>query len=164
MVLRAVDPVRAKRIAILSVVVLGVYYVESHLVTISSDSVRATVAWLTEGTPQKGDYATYTLDIRPYHYLDTEVFKKDSIVVTKKVACVAGETLTTQNHHVFCNGEHIAVAKTTSQNGKPLAAFEWNGVIPDGKSFLLGESNDSFDSRYWGFANQAATARAVKVL
>lgn len=164
MIIKRLDPRLTKRIAILIGGLLAVYYVGSHVGVVFTDSVKATVVWRTTGIPQKGDYAMYTLDVRPYKYLKSDLVKGDSIIVTKRVVCTAGDTLIEKDRHFLCNGEHVAVAKTTSTQGKPLTPFAWNGPIPAGKVFLLGEHLDSFDSRYWGFADQSATQRAVRII
>lgn len=71
----------------------------------------------------------------------------------KRVACMSGERLIHSGRDFYCNGAFLATAKAWDRKGNPAAPFDFNGTIPDGKYFALGEHADSYDSRYWGFVN-----------
>jgi type IV secretory pathway protease TraF len=69
----------------------------------------------------------------------------------KLLACSPGDHLENRGRDFYCNGDFIGTAKTHSLKGEPLAHFEYNGAIPPGHYFAVGETKHSFDSKYWGF-------------
>jgi signal peptidase I len=71
----------------------------------------------------------------------------------KRVACVSGEQLTHSGRDFYCNGEFLARAKAWDKKGNPAVLFDFNGIIPREQYFALGEHEDSYDSRYWGFVD-----------
>ena len=71
--------------------------------------------------------------------------------MTKRVACVAVDKLRVIGRMFFCGYLFLGRAKERSLKGEPLPQFKFNGTIPDGKLFLMGDHKDSFDSRYLGF-------------
>ena len=76
-------------------------------------------------------------------------------LVVKRIKCNAGDTLEVKNHlDFFCNGVFLGRAKTHSKKGEPVKVFQYNGVIPEGKIFVLGGCPDSYDSRYVGFIDK----------
>ena len=66
----------------------------------------------------------------------------------KVVRGVPGDELITKGREIYLNGAIIARAKEKSRLGDPLSPLHFSGKIPEGKLFLLGEQNDSYDSRY----------------
>jgi len=97
-----------------------------------------------EDIPRKGDYVIAHASSK---YIDGG----KPFDMTKRVACVPGEELRAQGRRYFCDGEYLGDAKERSLNGEPLKNFVFNGRIPAGRLFVLGDSKDSFDSRYLGF-------------
>jgi conjugal transfer pilin signal peptidase TrbI len=74
--------------------------------------------------------------------------------VVKKIACVEGDVLSEEETSFYCNEEYIGTAKPFATDGTPLQAFQFNGVIPRGKLFVVGACVDSYDSRYIGFIDK----------
>jgi conjugal transfer pilin signal peptidase TrbI len=68
--------------------------------------------------------------------------------ITKKVGCRAGDHLVNKGGRFFCNDKLICKALTGHE------PFDFSGTIPDGKVFLIGDSQDSYDSRYFGFIEE----------
>jgi type IV secretory pathway protease TraF len=60
-----------------------------------------------------------------------------------------------KNHgEFFCNNVFLGSAKTHSKEGIQVKAFEYNGIIPEGKFFAMGSCIDSYDSRYVGLEDK----------
>jgi signal peptidase I/conjugal transfer pilin signal peptidase TrbI len=55
----------------------------------------------------------------------------------------------------FCNGEFLGVAKDYSRKGEKMQFFAFNGKIPRGFMFVMGEHKDSYDSRYFGLKEKS---------
>jgi len=92
------------------------------------------------GLPQKGGFVVFNFPGKQFYN------PKDRFV--KKVVGVPGDRVEVRGREVFLNGESVAVAKEKSVKGIPLAQLNFNGVIPEGKLFVLGMTKDSYDSRY----------------
>lgn len=65
----------------------------------------------------------------------------------KRVAGVAGDSVTVVNRDVFVNGMHVGRAKTHTFDRRPLEPIAPT-VIPPGFLYVQGTGADSFDSRY----------------
>lgn len=129
----------------------GVSHVYEHLNITVSESLDHRVFWLTDATPKRGDYASFMLS---HPLAGTQ-----PVLLSKQMRCWSGDILTQEDRRFFCNGEFLGEAKMESLAGKPLPLFEFSGPIPDGKAFAFGAHKNSFDSRYWGFVEIAATRR-----
>jgi len=79
---------------------------------------------------------------------------EEGMVLTKRVGCKEGQKLETREYRVFCDGEFLgsALRDVNSRNQK-IHQFVFNGEIPRGKLFLMGDNSYSYDSRYFGFIN-----------
>lgn len=72
--------------------------------------------------------------------------------VVKRIGCDEGDHLASYDGgYFYCQKRFLGQAKTHSKKGKPVEYYAYNGLIPDGKYFAIGECPDSFDSRYIGF-------------
>jgi signal peptidase I/conjugal transfer pilin signal peptidase TrbI len=69
----------------------------------------------------------------------------------KIARCLPGEHLTVSERLYYCNAEYLGRAKEYSLKGEKVENFVYNGVVPSGKVFVMGEHKDSLDSRYFGF-------------
>jgi len=148
-----------------------VFQITTHLTIVFTESINATLLWEVDSQPQFGDYGNYPLDTIHLsakstlnNITENKTKNADYIVVTKKVACVSGQTLWSDGLAYYCDGVQLGFAKTTTRKGEVLNPFQYNGIIPDGKLFLLGEHKDSFDSRYWGFADASLVKKAIKII
>lgn len=97
-------------------------------------------------------------------------FRKDSYLprgeahLVKRLGCMAGQHLQRLGNQFYCDGKEIAHAMTHDQKGHSLPVFRFTGIIPEGKAFAVGDTINSYDSRYWGFIDIAATERLVPVI
>jgi conjugal transfer pilin signal peptidase TrbI len=72
-------------------------------------------------------------------------------LVMKIARCLPGEYLKVSDRLYYCNGEYLGRAKEHSLKGEKVDNFVYDGVVPSGKIFVMGEHKDSLDSRYFGF-------------
>jgi len=145
-----------RRLAFITVLLLVIFFIEKKLTVVFTESINATILWRTAETPNKGDYANYALDKKHT--------KGRHLVITKKVQCVEGDMLVVRGKDYYCNGQWLGTAKEKTLKGKPLVAFQWSGIVPEGKVFFMGEHKDSWDSRYWGFAKLTDTEKVNKII
>jgi conjugal transfer pilin signal peptidase TrbI len=80
----------------------------------------------------------------------------------KRVAGVAGDTVTVVGRDVLVNGVVVGRAKTHAFDRRPLQPIS-PGVIPPGFLYVQGTSADSFDSRYLSSGLVAAKDVQAKV-
>lgn len=76
---------------------------------------------------------------------------RENDLLIKKVGCAPGETLTTNDGTIFCEGTFLGNNLLNDSEGKPLPQFSYNGLVPANKYFMIGRHERSFDSRYFGF-------------
>lgn len=74
----------------------------------------------------------------------------EEFLAIKRAVCLAGERLTVKEGGAQCNGVVLGNAKQPVGNPK----FEFTGIIPPGKLFVMGDNERSWDSRYWGLLDQ----------
>ena len=78
--------------------------------------------------------------------------RADHDQMIKKVGCLPGEQLTTdETHHFFCTGRLLGKALEADSKGRPLPRFSFTGPVPADKLFMVGTHPRSFDSKYFGF-------------
>jgi type IV secretory pathway protease TraF len=78
--------------------------------------------------------------------------RADHDQMIKKVGCLPGEQLTTDETHRFtCNGRLVGQALEADSKGRPLSRFSFTGPVPAGKLFMVGTHPRSYDSKYYGF-------------
>lgn len=117
---------------------------ERYILWHITESVNVRVGYRTGEVPHKGDYATFLKSF--------EIIKDGKeLRLTKKFKCGPGDYIKTVGRALYCNDDLLGVALDRTGSGKPLYPFQWDGPIPEGKAFMLGDTEDSFDSRYWGF-------------
>lgn len=88
---------------------------------------------------------------------------KGEAFLVKRLGCMEGERISQQGNDTYCNGKLIARAMTHDSKGTPLKKFTFSGVVPTGKAFAVGDTVNSYDSRYWGFIDISTTERLVPV-
>lgn len=68
----------------------------------------------------------------------------------KRVAASAGEEVCALDQAITIRERHVVTRHQHDANGRPLP--QWNGCLTLGADelFLLGDTDDSFDGRYWG--------------
>jgi len=116
-------------------------------------SLKHRVYWLIRNPDKvvRGDYVLFR-----HKELSARMGMKKSEDVMKILGCNEGDLLTVDAEKKFyCNGEYLVRAKDISLKGEPLQHFVFNGTIPKGVMFVMGQHKDSFDSRYFGFVDKS---------
>lgn len=68
----------------------------------------------------------------------------------KRVAAARGQTVCAEGSAVSINGEPIAARASHDSEGQALPTWRGCRTLGADEVFLLGDSDDSFDGRYWG--------------
>ena len=76
-------------------------------------------------------------------------------VFAKRFVGCPGDKLRTEGAEFYLNDKKIAVASGHDSNGVAVSSFRFDGVIPAGSYFVLGDGERSYDSRYWGFVKKS---------
>lgn len=76
--------------------------------------------------------------------------------VVKKIGCTEGNNLhVDKNNFYYCNDEYLGTTQPFTKTGNPLYSFCFDGSVPQGKLFVIGDHKDSYDSKYVGFINKS---------
>ena len=129
--------------------------VASRLVWAASESVEPTFFWKSDDSPQDNDYVWFPCSHSKISSSATHCIKL--------LRCSSGQELATIGRNYWCDGEPLGVARRMDMDGNPLSAYRFKGVIPHGKAFVLGESHNSFDSRYFGLVETQHMIRLLPV-
>lgn len=79
-------------------------------------------------------------------------FFKDGQIIVKIAAGVTGDTIHVDPQHTTINGERIIDGlPLTEKLKKPAAQFKRHETIPPAAYWVTGQTDKSFDSRYWGY-------------
>lgn len=111
----------------------------------ASPSLPYWAIWLDRNrVPGRGDLILFD---PPRSELLTRHFGTEPLPFGKRVYGVAGDIVTEKDRAFFVNGRKVAVAKTATLRGEPLALGP-TGTIPNGCYFVGSPHKDGFDSRY----------------
>lgn len=160
----------ARVLALGLLVFLAAAQLPRHFALTLTDSVTPRLFFLDKAHKAgPGDYVLFRIEEEHIHAADVggilELVRNGGEVrVVKRIGCGAGQRLVVVEREYFCEGVRLGLAKEVSRKGEPLAAFVFNGEIPAGEAFLVGDHPDSFDSRYFGLVKRSAfIARARPV-
>jgi conjugal transfer pilin signal peptidase TrbI len=134
-------------------------YVALHTRFSLTPSLNYRFFWIS-GSPaaiaeaRTGDYVAFT------EYVPAPV-NREAILI-KRIGCAPGEQLSVDNNDAFfCNGKNLGHARHSTMEGAELKPFRFNGPVPPGKLFLIGDHPASFDSRYFGFVDRSRVKKRV---
>jgi len=91
-------------------------------------------------------------------------YKRPGAMLGKRIAAIAGDTIQVSGA-VRVNGRMVgkpALERDTA--GRPLSPFIYRGVVPQGQLLVLGETENSFDSRYYGLIETGEVTSKLKPL
>jgi len=140
-------------------------YFAHHKIAVSfSPSLRYTLFYLENRQGDKiwqGEYVLFTVNYPLVHDVMNALKIKTAI---KEAACVEGDLLVVSRKDYYCNGVYLGRAKDRSFKGAPVDNFKFNGIVPQGRLFVMGHTIDSLDSRYFGFIKVNDVARIAHPL
>lgn len=129
-------------------IILGamVSFIPGRITITITDSVKYHLFWSLKANSAKlknGDYIRFKKSIDA----DLDGFDCDPCSIVKRVGCISGKDLQKEGDSYFCQGKLIG-KRNGEVKGKP---FVFNGKIPANHLFVIGDSQNSYDSRYFGF-------------
>jgi type IV secretory pathway protease TraF len=116
-------------------------------------SVNLTLGLLKPGIPEQLRIGEYVLVVGKG--LDPNGISKlqEGTAIVKKVGCLPGQHLKVTMAQADCDGMKVGHIRHETIDGGPISPALYDGVIPAGKVFLLGEHYYSYDSRYFGLVD-----------
>jgi conjugative transfer signal peptidase TraF len=73
-----------------------------------------------------------------------------NVPLVKRVAAVAGDRVCAIGEAIWVNGRHVGARRDADGRGRPMPAWTGCRDLLEGEHFLLMDSPDSFDGRYFG--------------
>ena len=73
----------------------------------------------------------------------------------KRFVGCPGDVLSVRGKDFRLNGKKTASATGKDSEDREVGVFRFDGVIPEGMYFVLGDGPRSYDSRYWGFVKKS---------
>ena len=153
---RPIFPVtgKEKRMMVgLFILFMVVLTIENHILVALTPSTGKRVFFAYKPSSpvfRTGDYVTFNEKSR----LDMFVKKgdlKNIHTLVKQIGCSPGERLTKQKRNWYCNNKYMGTALMADSKGHRLPQFNFAGVVPAGRYFVIGTNPRSFDSKYYGF-------------
>lgn len=131
------------------VAVIGAY-AKPAVIYNPSDSVPSGFYVRSDASPRRGDFVTVGAAVVAPRYAALRGYADASDRFLKRVAAAAGQRVCADGSSIFI--DDIAVAQRVERDGEGRSLPTWDGChsLTDGELFLLGDTEDSFDGRYWG--------------
>jgi conjugal transfer pilin signal peptidase TrbI len=136
-----------KKFIIIAISIFVGAYITGHILISQTESLNYRVFWKSsiwadqsEKALKKGDYVLFE-------------FAED-VYYVKRIGCLPSQHLRKLNGVWLCDNSKLKDGITITHSpstGQKLKQFDFDGIIPEGKYFVIGDSQNSFDSRYWGF-------------
>lgn len=145
-------PFLLKALPLLILVLGGEYYISQRFLIGGDDQVDRCL-------PDKWVFLidTYNKDIwrgdlMAFRAERMEPYFKDGHVIVKIAAGVTGDTVHVDPQHTTVNGKPVIDGLPLAKKlNKPAAQFKRHETIPLAAYWVTGQTDKSFDSRYWGY-------------
>jgi len=100
--------------------------------------------------PRRGDFVTVAaVEVAPeYAALRGYADRNDRFL--KRVAATDGQSVCAEDGMISIDGAHVAARVERDAEGRTLPTWHGCRKLGAGELFLLGDTEDSFDGRYWG--------------
>lgn len=94
-----------------------------------------------------------SLDFKEGDYLlfHKQLYQAQTDQLLKMVGCAPGQLLRVANSEYYCGEKYLGHALANDSKGKQLPQFIYNGPVPAGSLFMIGNHPRSYDSKYFGF-------------
>lgn len=115
-----------------------------------SDSVPSGFYLRSSAPPQRGDFVTVAAAEVAPAYAALRDYTDSSDRFLKRIAATEGQLVCAEDDLISIDGAQVASRFERDAEGRRLP--DWRGCRRLGVSevFLLGDTDDSFDGRYWG--------------
>lgn len=77
-----------------------------------------------------------------------------NVPLVKRIAAAAGDRVCAIGEAVFVNGRHLATRRLADRRGRTMPFWTGCRDLAEGEYFLLMDSPDSFDGRYFGITRR----------
>ncbi len=115
-----------------------------------SNSVPAGFYFRVDREPARGDFVTVAAaDVAPA-YAGLRNYADPTDRFLKRIAAVAGQYVCAEARTITIDGATTVARAQHDNEGRLLPSWDGCRTIAAGEVFLLGDSEDSFDGRYWG--------------
>jgi conjugative transfer signal peptidase TraF len=113
-------------------------------------SMPAGFYWRATSLIERGAIVTVrAVDVAPGYAAERDFTDRGDRFL-KRVVGAAGDVVCASRAEVTLNGEPVAERKAKDSAGRALPTWEGCVTLDGARVFLLGETPDSFDGRYWG--------------
>lgn len=135
--------------AVVGLVAIGLH-VEPLVIYNPSQSVPEGFYVRLARAPQAGDFVTIASVEVAANYAARRGFADPTDRFIKRIAAVSGQTVCAEGDSVSIDGRLVAVRISHDSEGRSLPAWSGCRTLETDEVFLLGDTADSFDGRYWG--------------
>jgi len=157
---------RNKLVAMVKITVIGLIVTFSLLfilipqftgykwIFVSGESVNIKLGLISMGPPQTlipGEYVMLSWKGVDHNGIEK---LRQGLSLIKQIVCLPGQHLRVTVTRADCDGNHVGHIRNKTIDGKTITPALFDGLIPPGQVFLMGEHYYSYDSRYFGLVPQ----------
>ena len=144
----------------------GAYYCSQNLLINPSNSIETGIYRNTLiNNFSKGNYVSYKPSSKFQKYIEVNYNlkkKAKEVTVLKKIVAAEGDVIEIKDYNIYINGEKMG--KIVKLKGLTENLVNTQKVLSKDEFFLMGETPDSFDSRYFGTVKRNEIISEVKLV
>lgn len=115
-----------------------------------SPSIPVGFYWRAAGKPRLGDFVTVRAAAAAPVYARERDFTDRTDRFIKRIAATSGQRICAIGKGVSIDGARTVHRLSRDTVGRSLPAWSGCHILAKNEVFLLGDTEDSFDGRYWG--------------